>query len=123
MYKLLLTSGTGGEQLAAPGSGETVIQVDRANTVRSMESQVMVAKVIKGGLPVQNAAVELILRLPDGQVKTYEMPRTDASGRSSYTLPPITAPNGTLIVYNVCAFETEAKSVCLKGSFIIWDFP
>jgi len=73
--------------------------------------------------PLEGLPVDLTLILP-GEVKQfYYMPATSENGESTLALPPINAPNGTIIPYLLCVQANEGEKICLENSFVIWNWP
>jgi hypothetical protein len=70
--------------------------------------------------PAANVEASLTLYMPDGSQASYHFQPTDASGQAAVPLPPIVAPNGTLVPYQVCLNTTTAAPLCVKDSYVIW---
>jgi len=73
--------------------------------------------------PLEGLPVDLTLSLPGDVDQFYFMPATSNDGESTLALPPINAPNGTIIPYLLCVQLNEGEKICLENSFIIWNFP
>jgi hypothetical protein len=96
---------------------------ERQPVVATSESQEISVRLMSQGRPVVGAAPLLIVHLPDGSTKTESFPATNSNGLSTLRLAPIEAPNGTLILYEVCPTPEAGKSTCTGDSFIIWNMP
>jgi hypothetical protein len=87
------------------------------------ESQVINAGIFEGSIPLHNREPVLIISMPDGNQRMYNFPPTNDSGITQLTLPPIQAPNGTLIAYNVCLSSVTSVEICVTDHFLIWNYP
>ena len=65
----------------------------------------------------------LVVSLPDGKQVSYYFPPTGIDGKTTETLDPIPAQNGTLIPYKVCLSTPSKDLFCVKESFVIWGNP
>lgn len=89
----------------------------------STQSQRLGITILHNNQPVNGLVADLILHLPGGKHADYRFPPTDASGHAQIDLPPIEAPNGTLIVYEVCLTDIGLRRVCYPETFLIWNLP
>ncbi len=91
--------------------------------LNSTQEQVIHVMVLDENSPIFNLEPTLTLTLPDGSQEEYHFPPTLVNGQTSLTLPPIVAPNGTLIPYKVCLQYLNSEKVCYKDNFLIWGNP
>ncbi len=75
------------------------------------------------GQPIRGLPLELTVTMPDGNQQYYIMPETNAKGKSTLSLPPFDAPNGTIVPYLICVRLNDLEKICLEKSFIIWSLP
>jgi len=73
--------------------------------------------------PQPNIKAELIVEFPDQTVYSINMPPTQSDGKAFALLPPIEAPNGSLIDYKVCLQISDQDKFCIHKDFMIWDNP
>ncbi len=85
------------------------------------QMQTLSAAVMDNFTPIPNMRTELIILMPDGHIRSYMMPPTDAQGQTALLLPAFQAANGTLISYQICAPRNAGDKLCTGDSFIIWD--
>lgn len=88
--------------------------------ISSNEQQVIHATLYAGTQLLAGLQPFLEVSLPSGATSVYQFPATDAGGQSQLSIPPILAPNGTLIPYRVCLEGFGTTPVCASESFIIW---
>lgn len=74
-------------------------------------------------IPLVNREPILKLTLPDNHVETYHFPPTDEDGHTTLVIPPVEAPNGTLIPYEVCLMGIYGKTFCVGENYLIWNLP
>lgn len=89
--------------------------------VASDESLEVYVAVYEQDRPLQNREPVLLLTLPDGKRKTYHFPPTNEDGQTMLVLPPVPAPNGTLISYEVCLRTPGGANRCIGENYLIWD--
>jgi hypothetical protein len=77
--------------------------------------------VFEANVPLMNREPVLTLILPDNSLRTYHFPPTAADGQSTLVLPPISAPNGTLIAYEVCLEGLGEDKICEGENYLIWN--
>lgn len=107
-----------------PTTDDLTVRIwERQMSVTSVQRQQIGISVLCANQPCPNIQAELILRLPDGVSSYYLMPPTDANGVSVIDLPPIQAPNGALIAYEVCVSDLRLRKTCYPESFVIWNNP
>ncbi len=101
-----------------------------ATTIQIWESYPMVSPgqeqeigvaVLSGNSPLAGAQPVLELTLPDGDINTYTLPPTDQRGETYITVPPVNAPNGTLVPYKVCVDTAGGQKFCIMDSYLIWQ--
>lgn len=113
------------ENGAQPQEGQTI----KLNTweeyasVTSSDIQTIHASVFENDLPASGITPMLTLTLPDGSLDVHLFPPTGENGHTKVAIPPINAPNGTLIRYEVCVEITEDVKVCTTQSYPIWGNP
>jgi hypothetical protein len=90
-------------------------------TISSSQEQEIAAFVQENDSPVVNTQPVLIVTLPDGSKQPYVMSPTNESGHSSIRIPPIDAPNSTLIPYEVCIDTGNGAHFCDMNTFLIWE--
>ena len=105
-------------------SNTVVIQIDMPQqAVATSQEQLINITVTSGVLPVTNAAAFIRVTYPDGSQSNSPFPLTDANGRASITLPPIQAPNLTLVPFQVCINQPGSGEVCNKSYYMISNIP
>lgn len=111
------------ETLNNPQLGEMSVQVwESLPMVGPNQSQEIGVSVYEDGMPASNMEPDLVITLPEGS-RTYYMFPTGADGQSRQILEPISAPNGTLIPYEVCIYTKTRDRFCVRDSFLIWQNP
>jgi hypothetical protein len=90
--------------------------------ITAIQSQEIGVLVIENNLVRANALPTLTLSLPDGSVRTLQMPPTGGDGKSIIRLEPISAPGSSVVSYEVCVSEF-AVDICAGDSFLIWNNP
>ena len=88
--------------------------------VSSAQNQTLLVSSFNGVQPNTDLQLNLTVTLPDGTQHIYLLPLTDAAGRTQITIPPVIAPNGTLIAYEVCTEDVAQYEVCATDSYVIW---
>ncbi len=74
-----------------------------------------------GVQPAVNVQPTVILSFPNGETLEMELPPTNAQGKSYITIPPIQAPNGTLVDYRICLMTQSGVEVCARDDYLIWS--
>jgi len=72
------------------------------------------------------AGVEATLEvlLPDGERYSGEFPGTSKEGKAVLEIPAQeSAPNGSIMVYEVCLKSASSPPVCAQGSYLVWKAP
>jgi hypothetical protein len=111
-------------QAETPGMRELEMQVwERYAVIESKQGQEIGIWVLENNRPIENALPELTVKMPDGNYQTFQMPATGANGQSSYMLPMMGAPNGTIVPYKACVAATDALKMCVMRFFVIWSNP
>jgi hypothetical protein len=109
----------------------------RTNTLNDLRIQVWESKpyvapdatqeihvgVYKEEVPIESWQPVLTVTMPDNQRQVFTLEPTDERGETSFELPPIAAPNGTLITYEVCLEETGGEPLCVGDQYMIWEYP
>jgi hypothetical protein len=88
--------------------------------ISSDQEQEIWVVLLNGATPVTNVEPQLTLTLPDGTQQIYRMPATDENGESRQRIPPLNAPNGTLVPYEVCVQLQIDQRFCVGDSYLIW---
>lgn len=91
-------------------------------TISAKQGQEIGVLVFENDLPRANMHPVLILNLPDGSVRSLQMPPTGLDGKSSIRLEPIAARGSSIVSYEVCILEF-GDNTCAGDSFIIWNNP
>jgi hypothetical protein len=103
---------------------EVSLQVWEGNPrVASNQEQQIEVSVQENNIPLINIKPTLTLTLPDGTQQSFTLPPTSKEGRTELTLQPISAPNGTLIPYQVCIDNQADEKFCVKDDYLIWNGP
>lgn len=90
--------------------------------ITSQQEQTIFVSVFQGSAPASAVETVLSVTLPDGSVGKYFLQPTNEAGQSSIPIPPIPAPNGTMIFYEVCVGD-GTLAVCVQDNFLIWGNP
>ena len=97
---------------------------EKKESINKREMQTITAAIFERGIPLTNREPILQLTYPDLTVFSIYMPPTDSNGQTSLVLPPIKAPNNTMIFYQVCLYGfNNDESVCVKDHYTIWNEP
>ena len=114
----------GQPKIQSAQDGTLTLQVwEQFPAVTSTQVQEIGVNVLRDNRPLMNVAPVLTLTLLDGNQQTFHLPPTGDDGQSRIQLPPIEAPNGTLILYQVCVPNPGKDEFCAEKSYVIWDFP
>lgn len=74
--------------------------------------------------PIPGIESILTLKLPDGEKFTSTLPPTNDQGKASIEIADqASAPNGTIVVYEVCLKTSSSLPVCEQGSYVLWQTP
>jgi len=102
-------------------SGPPHLEVwEKSEAVRTGESQIIYVSLFAGDQSPSGAVYQLSVTYPDGSQSVYYLSPTDDNGKSSIELKPITAPNLTLIIYQVCVINRD-NIPCVTDHFLIWE--
>ena len=94
---------------------------ERSTFVSAEESQEIHVALYENGRPLKNYEPIMIITMPDGgQREAYFQPSNN-NGRTSLNLPPVEAPNGTLIAYQICLRDLDRESHCVGDNYLIWN--
>lgn len=96
---------------------------ERDNLVSSVQEQEIRVMITKNGAPLKDREPTLILSVPGDDWLELTFPPTDQNGRSSVRIPPIPAPNGTIIPYQVCLKAISGEVLCEGENYFIWNQP
>jgi hypothetical protein len=106
---------------AANAEKEVILQVwSSYPMVSSNQDQEIGVSIQENNAPLANLEPVLIITLPDGTQQPFKMPPTNQDGQSHFRVSPISAPNGTLIPYQVCISIRNGERYCYKDSYLIW---
>ena len=102
----------------------TIYPWEASSLIPSTQEQEIGAAVYENYVTVPDVQVILSVRMPDGVWRDFGPQATDESGQTVFILPPIQAPNSTIILYQVCLYGIdEAKNFCVMEDFTIWGNP
>ena len=105
-------------------SGNISIRVNEgAQYIAPDTGQGITIIVTEDGVPLINREPVLSLTMPDNQLQEFTLEPTDEQGKTSIELPPIAAPNGTIIKYKVCLDEVDGEPICESDNYLIWEYP
>jgi hypothetical protein len=91
--------------------------------ISSAEAQTIHASLFSGSQILEGLSPYLILSIPGGGEQSYFFNPTDSSGHSQLQIPPISAQNGTLVLYEVCLESPALEKICTRDSYLIWGNP
>jgi len=89
--------------------------------IASGERQVINVEASQNDAPSSGIEVILLVKQPDGIMKTYKLDPTDNAGKTRIELEPINGPNGAIVQYQVCLTGTTTPQVCFSRSYTIWE--
>jgi hypothetical protein len=116
----------GAQQITPQVTPDLIITLrswERYPLISSAQNQEIGVGMFLNDLPLRNIIPILTLRLPNGGKQVFNMPPTGVDGTSVQILPPVSAPNSTLITYTVCLLRPSREMFCVEDSFIIWNNP
>ncbi len=87
------------------------------------ESQEIGIMVFENNAPMAGVEPDLTVTLPDGSIRTYYMYPTGPDGQSRFQIDPISAPNMTVIPYQVCIILIGGQRLCVKDTYMIQTSP
>jgi len=96
---------------------------ERYPVIASSEVQEIQVLVLDNGNPLKNIDLVMTVTMPNGSQRTYNFPPTGRDGQARSEVEPISAPNGTLIVYEVCVDNTDEAPDCVVDDYLIWGNP
>jgi hypothetical protein len=91
--------------------------------IASSEVQEIQVLVLDNGNPLKNIDLVMTVTMPNGSQRSYNFPPTGRDGQARSEVEPISAPNGTLIVYEVCVDNTDEAPDCVVDDYLIWGNP
>jgi hypothetical protein len=116
------TSASESSSIGGEGSQEITLEiVETRPFVDSQTSQEIGVIVRFGNQPASQIRPQLFLSLPNGERYEFEMPPTNEQGKSFFVIPPIQAPNGSLIDYRICITAPSNVQVCARDDYLIWS--
>ena len=104
-------------------AGVTLTIWERYPVISSAQVQEIQGLVLDRGAPVKNVDLVLYVTMPDGSQKTVYFPATNEDGETRINIESIEAPNGTLIVYQVCVDHAANGPDCIVDDYLIWGNP
>ncbi len=96
---------------------------ERYPVISSAEAQEIHVLVLDSGNPLKNIDLVLELTMPDGNLQTHNFPPTGRDGQARLEIGAINAPNGTLIIYQVCVDNVQDGPDCITDDYLIWGNP
>lgn len=115
---------TGDEFRKSQSLDDTRLQVwESQSFVSTHEVQIINVAVHENEVPLMNREPELMLTLPDKTQYEYHFPPTGEDGHSALEIPPVNAPNGSLIAYRVCLTVLSGDQLCVMDNYLIWNYP
>ncbi len=96
---------------------------ERLPVINFTEGQEIYVIVLDNGTPLKNIDLTLDITMPDGTLQTLDFPSTSQDGQTSLEIGAIDAPNGTLIVYQVCIDHVQDGPDCITEDYLIWGNP
>lgn len=91
--------------------------------IKSSDMQEISVMVLDSGTPLMNIDLVMELTLPDGSQQIKNFPPTGLDGQSHLEIGPVSASNGTLILYQVCLANTPGETDCVFDDYLIWGNP
>ena len=91
--------------------------------ITSTEPQEIHVMVLDNGDPLKNIDLGLVITKPNGDQETFSFPPTANDGQASLEIGTFNAPNGTLIVYQVCVENVDDGPDCISDDYLIWGNP
>ena len=114
-----------GQPPAVSGSQREIdMQVwERYLVVEQQQGQEISIWVVENDRSMVGLQAEVTVRMPDGSEQKFPMPLTNARGQASLLLPPIEAPNGTIVPFKACILAAADTRFCIADFFVIWNTP
>ncbi|GAB4481950.1 MAG: hypothetical protein Kow0088_24570 [Anaerolineales bacterium] len=101
---------------------EVTLEIIEERPFVEQEQQQTVGIIVHfGDRPAKGLTPTLYLSFSDGQSFEFEMPPTNAQGKSYFTIPPTQVPNGTLVNYRICIAAPSGVDVCALDDYLIWS--
>ena len=94
---------------------------ERSTFVSAEEGQEIHVALYENGRPLKNYEPIIIITMPDGSQREAYFQPSNNNGRTSLNLPPVEAPNGTLIAYQICLRDLDGESHCVGDNYLIWN--
>jgi hypothetical protein len=91
--------------------------------INSQETQRIHVHVFENNQPLPSFEPQLTITMPDGSHRDFRLTPTDATGHTALLLQPISAPNGTMIPYQVCLINIKSEQACIQETYMIWGNP
>jgi hypothetical protein len=108
----------------SPSGNVTIRAWEASSLIPSDQSQKISAAVYNNSIAVPDLQMILSVRMSDDNWVDYGPQPTDQKGQTVFDLSPIQAPNGTIILYQVCMYGIgETRSFCVMEDFTIWGNP
>jgi hypothetical protein len=101
----------------------TLIVWEHPTVVDSQTPETISVMVALENTPQPGQRVILTVNYPDGTSTQIEMPPTQDNGTTTYTLDPVVAENGDLVLYEACLVVEGTSQLCVQQSFMIWGNP
>jgi hypothetical protein len=89
--------------------------------IPSGQRQVINVEASQKDAPMSGIELSLLVKQPDGIVKSYKLNPTGEGGTTSIELDPINGPNGSIIQYDVCVIGAVTPQLCFTRSYTIWS--
>ncbi len=115
-----------GQEPSPPTRTATPLKIkvwERHPVIDAGQAQEIGVSITQNERPLAGVASYLLLTLPDGKQKAYNLPPTNAEGISGTKVDPVTAANSTVILYKVCVPPAQWPETCVADSFVIWNNP
>jgi len=89
--------------------------------IPSGQRQVINIEASQKGTPMSGIELSLLVKQPDGIIKSYQLNPTGTGGITSIELDPINGPNAAIVQYDVCVLGAVIPQVCFTRSYTIWN--
>lgn len=110
--------------IVSANSNITIYPWETSALIPSDEAQEIGAAIYDNFIAVPDVEVVLRVRMPDNTWIDSDPQTTDGEGKVNFHLDPIQAPNGTIILYQVCLYGLNgSKNFCVMEDFTIWGNP
>jgi hypothetical protein len=83
------------------------------------QSQEIIVRISQANRPAANIEPDLTLFLPDGSKKVYYLYPTEKNGQTSYSVAWLDYPPGSVIRYQVCAYDGQNRATCVEGEYAL----